>query len=606
MIEVLPHNPEWIETFHAIAKSLSPRLQGVALSIEHVGSTSVPDLFAKPIIDIAVIVDSPEASKKATLILQSAGYEHRGDLGIKGREAFKRPEGSPKHNLYVAMRDCLSLRNHLAVKKYLLANKNARDEYSRLKIALAKKYPDDGDQYCSAKTDFLVKILEVSGFSQQELDEIREANRAGQTHFAPAVKQAIEKSTAYLSSSEALASIERDPYWPKWDSPWWHMRLLQEMGIPEAIPKIAVQKMTDVLKNHYLPIFPIRAEEIPEGTDPYRKIACHCAVGSMYQVLFACGVNVDQELPWMRPSFLQYQLPDGGLNCDESVYIKENPKSSIVTTLNCLEAVLFCRKQDLTKEETDFLNKGAQYLLRQRLFRKVSTGEAIDSDWLEVKFPRFYEYDFLRGFYFLAKWREHSGFTIPDELVDEVEVLIAKQLTTDGIVLNRYNLFDKRSYNPVADGTWSWGTASEFELFKAVSVAGQVCPPLSKMWDEVRPKAAIVTASYEIAYKNPIRLKAGETVVVKKRETNAEWLGWVFCTDARGIDGWVSEKYLRENGNAAIVLQDYDATELAVQEGEVVKSYYEEFGWCWCRNQVGNKGWVPSKNLNEAKRGAAI
>ena len=488
MIEILPHNPKWIETFRDIVKHLSPKLEDVALSIEHVGSTSVPDLYAKPVIDIAVIVDSPEASRKAVLILQAAGYEHRGDLGIKGREAFKRPEGSPKHNLYVALKDCLSLRNHLAVKQYMLANKEAREEYSRLKIELAKRYAGDGDRYCYAKTDFLVKILEACGFSQRDLDEVREANRVGQTHFAPAMKAAIEKSRAYLASAEALSSIERDPYWPKWDSPWWHMRLLQEMGIADVIPKVAIHKMVEVLKHHYLPVFPIRAEELPAAIDPIRKIACHCAVGSMYQVLFASGVDVDQELPWMRPWFLRYQLPDGGLNCDESVYTKDHPKSSIVTTINCLEAVLYCRKQDLTKDETDFLNKGAQYLVRQRLFRKISTGEVIDPDWLEMRFPRFYEYDFFRGFYFLAKWREHSGFVIPEDLESEALGLFEKQVSNDEIVLKRYNLFDKRSYNPAGDGTWSWGTASEFELFKAVSASGQICLPLTQLWTEIRTK----------------------------------------------------------------------------------------------------------------------
>ena len=148
------------------------------------------------------------------------------------------------------------------------------------------------------------------------------------------INEAIERSKKYLNSAAALQSIDRDPYWPKWDSPWWHMRLLHEMGLAHEIPQITIQKMVHTLKSHYLPHFPKTSDEMPPGTDPFLKVACHCAVGSMYQVLFAAGIDVDSELPWMRPWMIHYQLPDGGLNCDEQAYNKENPKSSIVSTIN--------------------------------------------------------------------------------------------------------------------------------------------------------------------------------------------------------------------------------------------------------------------------------
>ncbi len=296
--------------------------------------------------------------------------------------------------------------------------------------------------------------------------------------------QIIEKSKAYLSSTQALKSLEQDPYWPKWDSPWWHMLLLHELGLAREIPKSIILKMVEVLKDFYLPIFPIRPEQIPSGTDTYRKIICHCAVGSMYQVLFDCGVDVDRELTWMRPWMLHYQLPDGGLNCDEKVYTQAQPKSSIISTLPCLEAILFSRNRELHSQEKEFLDKGAQYLLRQKLFRKVSTGEVIDKDWLEIRFPRFYDYDFLRGFYFLTKWREFSGFQIPEVLIDEVKQLVAPQMTDKGIRLKRYNIIEQRSYNQTSSGAWAMGSISEFDLMKAVSFDGHICEPLTKKWNE--------------------------------------------------------------------------------------------------------------------------
>jgi len=297
----------------------------------------------------------------------------------------------------------------------------------------------------------------------------------------------IQKSLTYLQSSAALTSIERDPYWPKWDSPWWHMSLLSEMNLAPMIPAITIATMVRVLKTHYLPIFPIKEEDIPKGTDPFRQIACLCAVGNMYQVLFNAGVDVDSELPWMRKWFLTYQLPDGGLNCDEKAYVNQNPKSSIVTTVSCLEAILFCRKKDLTSDEVEFLNRGATYLVKQKLFRRISTGEVIDRDWLEIRFPRFYDYDFLRGYYFLEKWRQQSGFHLPEVLVQEITELVQHQIVNGSIVLKRYNLFDKRSYNPAPDGSWAFGSATEFDLMKAVSFDGCICSPLTQKWNEVKP-----------------------------------------------------------------------------------------------------------------------
>ncbi len=413
------------------------------------------------------------------------------------------------------------------------------------------------------------------------------------------ISEVLDRSLTYLSSREALQSIERDPYWPKWNSPWWHMLLLHEMGLAKKIPEVAILKMTGVLKSHYLPVFSKKEEEVPKGTDPYRNIACLCAVGSIYQVLFDCGLDVDSELPWMRPWFVEYQLPDGGLNCDEEAYTKSSPKSSIVSTLPCLEAVLFCVQKDLASEEIRFLDKGGAYLLKQKLFRRVSTGEVIDKDWLEIRFPRFYEYDYLRGFYFLAKWRERSGFAIPDEMVDEVEDLVSRQWTDEGIQLKRYNFFDKRSYNPNANGSWVWGDATEFDLMKAVSFEGILSLPLTKMWNDVKPQKVEVIEAYQTNYTNPIKLKVGETIKIKKWETNPDWLGWVYGVNELGIGGWVSERYIVESNGVATALRDYDATELTVGIGDKLKVYFEEFGWSWCKNSTASKGWVPTKNLKE-------
>ena len=110
-------------------------------------------------------------------------------------------------------------------------------------------------------------------------------------------------------------------------------------------------------------------------------------------------------------------------------------------------------------------------------------------------------------------------------------------------------------------------------------------------------KQAIATEIYEIVYANPIKLVQGEQVRVLKYETAAEWKGWVFCVDSRGVEGWVSETYLKIENQTARVLKNYDATEVALSENEVVEVTNEEFGWAWVRKSTGEVGWVPLKNL---------
>lgn len=178
MIEVVPYCLEWAVIFNQIREKVWPRLRDIAISMEHVGSTSVPGLYAKPIVDIAIVVSTPDQSKKAISALEELGYEHRGDLGIKGRAAFRRPQDSPKHNLYVELENSLSLKNHLLLKKHLLENADARDQYSNLKLRLARKYSDSIDLYIEGKTSLIVSFLKLQGVTDAEVKEIEDANKA--------------------------------------------------------------------------------------------------------------------------------------------------------------------------------------------------------------------------------------------------------------------------------------------------------------------------------------------------------------------------------------------------------------------------------------------
>lgn len=175
-VQVDPYNPEWPRQFEALHERIWPAVSQLATSIEHVGSTSVPGLAAKPIIDIDIVIPSREVLPQIIDSLATIGYEHRGDQGIPDREAFKIPELLRTHRLYVCHQGALPLKSHLTLRDHLRSNPQDRDAYAALKFALAQKFPNDIDSYIMGKTDFILDILARNQFPQQDLDQIRQAN----------------------------------------------------------------------------------------------------------------------------------------------------------------------------------------------------------------------------------------------------------------------------------------------------------------------------------------------------------------------------------------------------------------------------------------------
>jgi GrpB-like predicted nucleotidyltransferase (UPF0157 family) len=177
-IEVVAYDPEWPILFEQLRGQLWTVLHDVALTIEHVGSTSVPGLAAKPIIDISVVVPSERELPLAIAQLATLGYVHRGNLGIEGREAFDRPAGSPRHNLYVCPQGSLGLQNHLAVRDYLRTHPETARAYGALKQQLAERFPHDIERYVDGKTDLILEILRARELAPEDVAAIKRANRA--------------------------------------------------------------------------------------------------------------------------------------------------------------------------------------------------------------------------------------------------------------------------------------------------------------------------------------------------------------------------------------------------------------------------------------------
>ena len=294
----------------------------------------------------------------------------------------------------------------------------------------------------------------------------------------------IETSVAYLGSDAARRSVEADTYWPKWDSPWWHMLLLFELGEARRIPARIVDDMVRGLDALPLHIFPIHPADSPPGTDKSRGSSCHCALGSIHQVLTACGVDVAAALPWVEPWFARYQMADGGANCDETAYLVDECASSMVGTIAGFEAML-------AREPSDHVERAAGFLIERRLMHgSPSRHNAEERDaapsWLLPCFPRFYFYDVLRGLAALVRWADGRARPLP---VDAVAGVVAHLVAAfpDGVVrLQRQPYAGKRTLTRVGDAWVRGEPATTFPLLDATSALGRACPVLTRQWSAAR------------------------------------------------------------------------------------------------------------------------
>ena len=158
-VHVSDYDPAWPEQFRALARRAADAVGDIVLGIEHVGSTSVPGLAAKPVVDLAVVVrreDVPRAVER----LAPLGYVHQGDKGMPGREAFRTPPGEPKHHLYVCIPESEGFRDHVLFRDYLRAHPETAREYAELKRRLAIQHRDDRGAYQQAKKPFIDAVTQ--------------------------------------------------------------------------------------------------------------------------------------------------------------------------------------------------------------------------------------------------------------------------------------------------------------------------------------------------------------------------------------------------------------------------------------------------------------
>jgi GrpB-like predicted nucleotidyltransferase (UPF0157 family) len=177
VIELVEYDPTWPQQFDELRATYVRALDGVPwVAIEHVGSTSVEGLAAKPIIDVDIVV-AAEHVDAATAALEQIGYSPLGELGIADRWAFHAPSAAPRTNTYVIVEGSLALRNHLGVRDVLRRDPARRDEYARVKRELAATV-DDIEEYVEGKSAVLQRILERVGIDEAERAAVEASNRA--------------------------------------------------------------------------------------------------------------------------------------------------------------------------------------------------------------------------------------------------------------------------------------------------------------------------------------------------------------------------------------------------------------------------------------------
>ncbi len=155
---LVPYDPQWPALFEAEAERIERAAAGLALRLEHIGSTAIPGLAAKPIIDILAGRPPKSALDPYVSLFRQLGYEHRGTNGIPGRHFFRR--GEPRsHNVHLVSWSSAFWSDHLLFRDYLRANLAVAREYETLKYDLAVTLGDDRGRYTDARSPFIRKVL---------------------------------------------------------------------------------------------------------------------------------------------------------------------------------------------------------------------------------------------------------------------------------------------------------------------------------------------------------------------------------------------------------------------------------------------------------------
>lgn len=157
-VEVFPHQPEWSKMFREESKKIKYLFEEEILNIFHIGSTAIPNIKAKPVIDLMVEVINMENVDNFNNGMKQLGYEPLGENGISGRRFFRKGGDNRTHHLHIFEKGNEEIIRHLTFRDYMIAHPEEAMEYSNLKQNLAEKFPTNIEKYIEGKSDFIKEI----------------------------------------------------------------------------------------------------------------------------------------------------------------------------------------------------------------------------------------------------------------------------------------------------------------------------------------------------------------------------------------------------------------------------------------------------------------
>ena len=159
-IYMVPYNPNWRQEFENEAKQITKALSDDVVTVHHIGSTAIPNIYAKPVIDILLVVHNHTGLDAKQAAMEALGYEAFGEFGIPTRRYFRRDnaEGDRTHQIHAFEAGSRQIDRHLAFRDYMIAHPEAAQAYSDLKRELAAKHPDDMEAYMDGKHEFIQEI----------------------------------------------------------------------------------------------------------------------------------------------------------------------------------------------------------------------------------------------------------------------------------------------------------------------------------------------------------------------------------------------------------------------------------------------------------------
>jgi GrpB-like predicted nucleotidyltransferase (UPF0157 family) len=160
-VRLVEYDERWPSLFAAESVRILAAIPALPLTLEHIGSTAVPGLCAKPVLDILAGHPASVAVLPYVAPFEGAGYQHRGDAGIAGHQFFRRGQPRAYHIHLVALGGSL-WREYLAFRDHLRSDRQAAAHYAEIKRSLAARFPRDREAYITGKSSFVIEAVRHS------------------------------------------------------------------------------------------------------------------------------------------------------------------------------------------------------------------------------------------------------------------------------------------------------------------------------------------------------------------------------------------------------------------------------------------------------------